>query len=83
MKALALEKEQRFESSHAFGDALTGYLYSSTPRFSALSLSHFVQELFREDLSARRAARSRSPPPSARSWSSGATHRLRPRRRSR
>ncbi|WP_224248412.1 serine/threonine-protein kinase [Hyalangium gracile] len=52
MKALALKREERFESSHAFGDALTGYLYSSTPRFSALSLSHFVQELFREDLSA-------------------------------
>jgi eukaryotic-like serine/threonine-protein kinase len=50
MKALALTKAQRFESSHAFGDALTGYLYASTPRFSALSLSHFVQELFREDL---------------------------------
>jgi serine/threonine-protein kinase len=50
MKALALNKAQRFESSHAFGDALTGYLYSTTPRFSALSLSHFVQELFREDL---------------------------------
>ncbi|MFL5345407.1 MAG: protein kinase domain-containing protein [Hyalangium sp.] len=51
MKALALKREERFESSHAFGDALTGYLYASTPRFSALSLSHFVQELFREDLS--------------------------------
>ncbi|KFE62706.1 protein kinase domain-containing protein [Hyalangium minutum] len=50
MKALALNKAQRFESSHAFGDALTGYLYSSTPRFSTLTLSHFVQELFREDL---------------------------------
>ncbi|WP_224372076.1 serine/threonine-protein kinase [Hyalangium versicolor] len=52
MKALALKREERFESSHAFGDALTSYLYASTPRFSALSLSHFVQELFREDLGA-------------------------------
>jgi serine/threonine protein kinase len=50
MKALSLKREERFESSHAFGDALNGYLYASTPRFSALSLSHFVQELFREDL---------------------------------
>jgi eukaryotic-like serine/threonine-protein kinase len=50
MKALALRREARFESSHAFGDALTGFLYSTTPRFSALSLSHFVQELFREEL---------------------------------
>jgi serine/threonine protein kinase len=50
MKALALNKNHRYESSHAFGEALTGYLYSTTPRFSALSLSHFVQGLFREDL---------------------------------
>jgi serine/threonine protein kinase len=50
MKALSLRKEARFESSHAMEDALTAWLYSSTPRFSALSLSYFVQELFREDL---------------------------------
>ena len=46
MKALALNKAHRYESSHAFGDALTGYLYSTTPRFSALSLSHFVRAGF-------------------------------------
>jgi serine/threonine protein kinase len=50
LKSLALNKNHRYPSSHAFGDALTGYLYSTTPRFSALSLSHFVQSLFREDL---------------------------------
>jgi serine/threonine protein kinase len=50
MKALTVDREQRYESSHAFGDALTEFLYSNTPRFSALSLSHFVQELFRQDL---------------------------------
>jgi serine/threonine protein kinase len=50
MKALAVTREERYESSHAFGDALTEFLYSTTPRFSALSLSHFVQELFRQDL---------------------------------
>jgi len=50
MKALAVDREQRYESSHAFGDALTEFLYSTTPRFSALSLSHFIQELFRQDL---------------------------------
>ena len=51
MKALTVNRDQRYESSHAFGDALTEFLYSNTPRFSALSLSHFVQELFRQDLS--------------------------------
>jgi serine/threonine-protein kinase len=50
MRALAVNRQERFESSHAFGEALTEFLYSTTPRFSALSLSHFVQELFREDL---------------------------------
>jgi len=50
MKALAVDREERFESCHAFGDALAGFLYSTAPRFSAMSLAHFVQELFREDL---------------------------------
>ncbi|KFE66789.1 serine/threonine-protein kinase [Hyalangium minutum] len=50
MKALAVDRDQRYESSHAFGDALTEFLYSTTPRFSALSLSHFIQEVFRQDL---------------------------------
>jgi len=50
LKSLALNKNHRYQSSHAFGDALTGYLYSTAPRFSALSLSHFVQSLFRDDL---------------------------------
>ena len=50
MKALAVNRDERFESCHAFGDALSGFLYSTAPRFSAMSLAHFVRELFREDL---------------------------------
>jgi serine/threonine protein kinase len=50
MRALALRRGERFQSSHEFGEALAGFLYSSWPRFSAMSLSYFVQELFREDL---------------------------------
>jgi eukaryotic-like serine/threonine-protein kinase len=50
MKALALRREERFASSHDFGEALAGFLYSSMPRFSAMSLSYFVQELFRDEL---------------------------------
>ncbi|WP_224248800.1 serine/threonine-protein kinase [Hyalangium gracile] len=50
MRALSIHRDERYESSNAFGDALAEFLYSTTPRFSALSLSHFVQELFREDL---------------------------------
>jgi serine/threonine-protein kinase len=50
MRALAVRREERYESSHAFGDALAGFLYTAAPRFSGMTLSHFVQELFREDL---------------------------------
>jgi eukaryotic-like serine/threonine-protein kinase len=50
MRALALRRGERFQSSHEFGEALAGFLYSSWPRFSTMSLSYFVQELFREDL---------------------------------
>ena len=53
MRALALRRGERFQSSHEFGEALAGFLYSSWPRFSAMSLSYFVQELFREDLDQR------------------------------
>ena len=50
MKALALRREERYPSSHAFGDALAGFLAATAPRFSAMELSHFVQELFRDDI---------------------------------
>ncbi len=50
MEALAVEKAERYESCHAFGDAMAGFLAATAPRFSAMSLSHFVQELFREDI---------------------------------
>ena len=50
MRALAVDKEERFESCHAFGDSLAGFLYSAAPRFSSLSVAHLVQELFRQDL---------------------------------
>ncbi|HYH94612.1 serine/threonine protein kinase [Hyalangium sp.] len=50
MQALAVRQEDRYESCHAFGDALATFLAASAPRFSAMSLSHFVQELFREDI---------------------------------
>ncbi len=51
-KALALDKEARFESAHAFSDALAGFLYSSSPRFSPMSVAYLLRELYREDLEA-------------------------------
>ncbi|RKH08482.1 serine/threonine protein kinase [Corallococcus sp. CA053C] len=50
MKALTPDRNQRFESSHAFGDALAGFLYSNFPRFSAMSVAHLLRVLFRGDL---------------------------------
>jgi tetratricopeptide (TPR) repeat protein/tRNA A-37 threonylcarbamoyl transferase component Bud32 len=51
MGALALEREERIESCNALGDALAGFLYTTTARFSGMTLAHFVRELFHEDLS--------------------------------
>ncbi|QDE90572.1 serine/threonine protein kinase [Myxococcus xanthus] len=51
-RALALQKDSRFESAHAFGDALAGFLYSSTPRFSPMSVAYLLRELYRPDLEA-------------------------------
>ncbi|MBN1208078.1 MAG: protein kinase [Myxococcaceae bacterium] len=50
MQALAVNREERTGSCHELGDALAGFLYSAEPRFSGMSLSHFAQALFREDL---------------------------------
>ncbi|HZI12825.1 MAG TPA: serine/threonine-protein kinase, partial [Myxococcus sp.] len=49
-KALALNKEDRYESANAFGDALAGFLYTSTPRFSPMSVAYLLRELFRPDM---------------------------------
>ncbi|MFL5343199.1 MAG: protein kinase domain-containing protein [Hyalangium sp.] len=51
MGALAVRREDRYQSSRAFGDALSDFLFSIAPRFSELTLSHFVQDLFREKMS--------------------------------
>jgi serine/threonine-protein kinase len=50
MRALSVDLGARFESSHAFADALAGFLYSFAPRFSSMNLAHLVRELFRGDL---------------------------------
>ncbi|WP_228557988.1 serine/threonine-protein kinase [Myxococcus sp. AB056] len=51
-QALALQKDSRFESAHALGDALAGFLYSTTPRFSPMSVGYLLRELYRPDLEA-------------------------------
>ncbi|WP_420718253.1 protein kinase domain-containing protein [Pyxidicoccus sp. MSG2] len=64
MRALAVDLPARFESSHAFGDALAGFLYGFDPRFSSVNLAHLVRELFREELA--KEGREMSVPPSFR-----------------
>jgi serine/threonine-protein kinase len=51
MRALSVDLTTRFESSHAFGDALAGFLYGFAPRFSSMNLAYLVRELFRSELS--------------------------------
>ncbi|MCE9671150.1 serine/threonine protein kinase [Myxococcus stipitatus] len=62
MKALAVDVGERYDSAHAFGDALAGFLFSIDPRFSSLSLAHLLRELFREELNVD--GRELSVPPS-------------------
>jgi hypothetical protein len=50
MRALSVALSQRFESSHAFGDALAEFLYGFAPRVSAMTVAYLVRELFREEL---------------------------------
>ncbi|WP_208721647.1 serine/threonine protein kinase, partial [Corallococcus aberystwythensis] len=52
-KALHPERDQRFESSHAFAEALAGFLYSNPPGVSSLSVAHLLRMLFRDDLLAQ------------------------------
>ncbi|WP_338866219.1 serine/threonine-protein kinase [Myxococcus stipitatus] len=49
-KALAVRKEDRFESAHEFGDALAGFLFKAAPRFSSMSVAYLLRELFRPDM---------------------------------
>jgi len=50
MGALTVRREDRYASSHAFGEALAGFLYSYAPQFSSGTLSYFMQEMFRDAL---------------------------------
>ncbi|QSQ26284.1 serine/threonine protein kinase [Pyxidicoccus parkwayensis] len=76
MRALAVDLSARFESSHAFGDALAGFLYGFAPRFSSMNLAHLVRELFREELA--KEGRELPVPPSFQEelalWRSTAPH---------
>ena len=50
MGALTVRREDRYASSHAFGEALAGFLYAFEPQFSTMTMSYFMQEMFRDAL---------------------------------
>ncbi|MCP3061784.1 protein kinase [Myxococcus sp. K38C18041901] len=62
MKALSVDLSARYESANAFGDALAGFLYSHSPRFSTMSLAYLARVLFRGDMA--QEGRELSVPPS-------------------
>ncbi|AGC45542.1 serine/threonine protein kinase [Myxococcus stipitatus DSM 14675] len=50
MKALSVEVPLRYASANAFADALASYLYSLSPPFSSMDLTHLVRALFQQEL---------------------------------
>ncbi|AKF81756.1 serine/threonine protein kinase [Myxococcus fulvus 124B02] len=62
MKALSVDLSARYESANAFADALAGFLYSYSPRFSTMNLAYLARVLFRGDMA--QEGRELSVPPS-------------------
>ncbi len=50
LKAMAIEKGERYQSAEAFGLALTTFLSTTYPTFTPTQLGYLVQMLFEEDL---------------------------------
>jgi eukaryotic-like serine/threonine-protein kinase len=48
--ALAVERERRYPTAQAFGEALETYLHTAAPGFPASALAHFMDYLFESDL---------------------------------
>ncbi|HEX8699771.1 MAG TPA: serine/threonine-protein kinase [Myxococcaceae bacterium] len=48
--ALAVEREQRYPTAQAFGEALQKYLHTAVPDFAASALAHFLAYLFESEL---------------------------------
>lgn len=50
LTAMAVERERRYASAEAFGEALGKYLHTAVPGFSASALAHFMGYLFEPEL---------------------------------
>jgi serine/threonine protein kinase len=60
MKALARRPEDRYESAHDLGQALTQFLYQHQPSFTTARVARLMSQLFAEEYAAATGA----PPPS-------------------
>lgn len=54
MRALAREVDDRYQDAKELQNALLEYMYPSTPDLTRESLSHFMRELFKEEIAAER-----------------------------
>lgn len=50
LTAMAVERERRYPSAEAFGEALEKYLHTAVPDFSASAMAHFMGYLFESEL---------------------------------
>ncbi|KFE60985.1 protein kinase domain-containing protein [Hyalangium minutum] len=50
LTAMAVERERRYPSAQAFGEALETYLHTCVPDFPASALAHFMGYLFESEL---------------------------------
>lgn len=50
LEAMALDKEDRYQTPLELQEALAGFLFTAAPRFTNADLSHFVQYLFHDEL---------------------------------
>jgi len=50
LTAMAVEREQRYPSAQAFGEALETYLHTAVPGFPVSALAHFMGYLFESEL---------------------------------
>ena len=50
LKALAKDRNQRFENMDKFNRALVKFLYSNYPDFNATDLGYFAKQLFKEEI---------------------------------
>ena len=51
LKALAKDRNQRFENMDKFNRALVKFLYSTYPDFNATDLGYFAKQLFKDEIS--------------------------------